>query len=60
VALVKAIGEAMGPSFRVVGVETLEEASEWVARNVEPKDLILTLGAGSITRLAGMLAERLI
>jgi UDP-N-acetylmuramate--alanine ligase len=40
-------------------VESLEAAAEWVQSHVQPGDLILTLGAGSVTKLAGMLAERL-
>ena len=58
-ALVCAIQEAMGPKFRVKSVASLEEAADWVVKNAEPKDLILTLGAGSITKLAGILASRL-
>jgi len=41
----------------VVEVNSLEEAAAWVKKNKTPGDLILTLGAGSITKLAGKLAE---
>ena len=57
--LVRSIRESMGPGFRVENAESLEKAAEWIVRNVERGDLILTLGAGSITRLAGMVADRL-
>jgi UDP-N-acetylmuramate--alanine ligase len=58
-ALVGSIREGMGPGFRVETTESLEAAASWVVKNVERGDLILTLGAGSITRLSGMLASRL-
>ena len=58
-SLVRAIREAMGPGFRIETTGSLESAADWIVKNVERGDLILTLGAGSITRLAGMVADRL-
>jgi UDP-N-acetylmuramate--alanine ligase len=43
----------------VIEVQTMEEAGAWVLQNKKPGDLILTLGAGSITKLADQLAKRL-
>ncbi len=43
--------------LQVFEVNSLEEAEEWVKRNSARGDLILTLGAGSITKLAGKLSE---
>ena len=43
--------------LKVNEVSSLEDAEKWVEKNSSPGDLILTLGAGSITQLAGRLAE---
>jgi len=40
-------------------VSSLEEANEWVMKNHKNGDLILTLGAGSITKLSDQLAAEL-
>jgi UDP-N-acetylmuramate--alanine ligase len=42
-----------------VGVASLEAAQDWVMNHRMDGDFILTLGAGSVTKLAGMLAEAL-
>ena len=38
---------------------TLEEVSEFIARIVEPGDMMVTLGAGNINQVCGLLAEKL-
>jgi len=50
---------AAGSGLQAVEIHSLEEAEEWVKKNSTQGDLILTLGAGSITRLAGKLSESL-
>jgi UDP-N-acetylmuramate--alanine ligase len=45
--------------LQVIEVASLEDAEHWVQKNSTQGDLILTLGAGSITRLAGKLSESL-
>jgi UDP-N-acetylmuramate--alanine ligase len=50
---IDAAGGAGKPRVRVV--KSLEEAALLVAKEVKPRDLILTLGAGSITRLPELL-----
>jgi len=55
--LVKEI-EARG-GLKPIEVLSLEEAEAWVKKNNAQGDLILTLGAGSITKLAGKLADGL-
>ncbi|MBS1959730.1 MAG: UDP-N-acetylmuramate--L-alanine ligase [Bdellovibrionales bacterium] len=40
-------------------VASLDAAQDWVAKNKQEGDLILTLGAGSITKLAQKLAQKL-
>lgn len=42
--------------LKVLEMKTLEDAESWVKKNSTQGDLILTLGAGSITKLAGNLA----
>ncbi len=54
-----AIGDSLGGSVSIHGAESLSEAADWVVSHVRPGDLVLTLGAGSITRLAGELSSRL-
>ncbi len=58
-ALIRAIRASLGFGIEIHEVETLEAAEEWVLRNRQADDLILTLGAGSITRLAERLAHGL-
>jgi UDP-N-acetylmuramate--alanine ligase len=41
----------------VVGSQ--EEAAEYLCRHTQPRDMVLTLGAGSITQLGPLLLERL-
>ncbi len=55
-----AIDTALGSTVRVRVCRTLEEAADLVVEGVRLQDLILTLGAGSITRLPGLLAARLV
>jgi UDP-N-acetylmuramate--alanine ligase len=43
--------------LNVIEMNSLEDAEAWVKKNSTQGDLILTLGAGSITKLAGKLAE---
>ena len=46
-------------SLLVQEVESLEAAEKWVLNEKKEGDLILTLGAGSITKLADLLAKKL-
>lgn len=55
--LVKEIQEKSG--LKVVELQSLEAAEAWVKNNNKAGDLILTLGAGSITKLASKLADGL-
>lgn len=55
--LVKEIHERGG--IKVIEMHSLEDAEDWVKKNTVPGDLILTLGAGSITKLAGSISEKL-
>ncbi len=55
-ALAAAIQNRLGPSVKVHLAESLEEASQKVMAGVRNDDLILTLGAGSITQLSEKLA----
>jgi UDP-N-acetylmuramate--alanine ligase len=61
-ALAAAIEKSLGPSVKVHLAESLEDAAQKVMDGVQDEDLILTLGAGSITklseRLSGLLNER--
>ena len=52
--LIKEIQQKNG--LTVIEVKSLEDAAAWVSYNVQNGDLLLTLGAGSITKLAGNLA----
>jgi len=54
-ALVHEIRSKSG--LQAIEVHSLEDAEEWVKNNNTQGDLILTLGAGSITRLAGKLSD---
>jgi UDP-N-acetylmuramate--alanine ligase len=58
-ALVQAILDMNEKSIQVVEVSSLDEAREWVVMNHLDGDLILTLGAGSITKLGDQLAAAL-
>lgn len=57
------LGEAIRKSAQapkqVRTVESLDEAQQLVLSLVQPGDLVLTLGAGTVTQLAGRLAEQL-
>jgi UDP-N-acetylmuramate--alanine ligase len=44
---------------QILSIETLQDAEDWVAKNITDGDLILTLGAGSITKLGDSLAAKL-
>ena len=57
--LAQAIRAAQGVKGSISTVGSLEEALDAVLSEKRPGDLILTLGAGSITRLAGMISARL-
>jgi len=58
-AMAMAIQASVGGSIRVTVVGSLEEASILVSKQTKPQDLILTLGAGSITRLPDLLTPLL-
>ena len=47
------------PKQAAHNIESLESALQWVLKNKTEGDFILTLGAGSITKLAAQLAEAL-
>jgi UDP-N-acetylmuramate--alanine ligase len=55
------VAEALGDHGHrsVVAVENLVEAAEHLAMVAQPGDVIITLGAGDVNRVCGMLAERL-
>ncbi len=53
------IERAVGSRLPVTRVTSLEELADAVAARVRPGDLVLTMGAGDITRAAGMILERL-
>jgi UDP-N-acetylmuramate--alanine ligase len=57
--LARAIQSALGAGVKIRLCATLEEAADRVVSDLRANDLVLTLGAGSITRLAGILADRL-
>jgi UDP-N-acetylmuramate--alanine ligase len=40
-------------------VDSLEEAADWLAQEVREGDVVITLGAGSVHLVCGLLAERL-
>lgn len=46
-------------ALEVIEIASLEEALNWVEKQVLPGDLILTLGAGSITKLGDLIAKQL-
>ena len=43
----------------VVGVDTLDAATEHLAGYVRPGDIVITLGAGDVNRVCGALADRM-
>lgn len=47
-----------GRAHGMIEVSSLEAAADWITKNRQTGDLILTLGAGSVTKLAGMLSEQ--
>jgi UDP-N-acetylmuramate--alanine ligase len=55
-AELKALQHEGTEKIKIIEVATLNEAEDWVIQNKMPGDLILTLGAGSITKLADSLA----
>jgi UDP-N-acetylmuramate--alanine ligase len=40
-------------------MESLEDAAAWIAENVRPGDVVITLGAGNVNQVCADLAERL-
>jgi UDP-N-acetylmuramate--alanine ligase len=52
-----AIQQSMGSSIKVGITDTIESAAERVLSILQPGDLVLTLGAGSVTRLSDQLAK---
>jgi UDP-N-acetylmuramate--alanine ligase len=56
-ALAREIQESK--SIKISTVGSLDEAAHLVQKLIQPGDWVLTLGAGSVTRLAGMLADHL-
>jgi UDP-N-acetylmuramate-alanine ligase len=56
--LARAIQVKLGNSIKVQEVGSLEEAQAWVLKNKRAGDLILTLGAGSITKLSDQIAKK--
>jgi len=57
--LLKAIAAKLGGAVEMLEVNSLDEAEAWVLRNRKAEDLILTLGAGTITKLGDRLAKAL-
>ena len=55
----EALAKALSKNLKVVTTASLAEAETWVLENHQDGDMVLTLGAGSITKLAGTLAEKL-
>ena len=47
------------PRSDVAWLRRIEEAADWLARNLRPGDLCLTLGAGDLTALPDMVIGRL-
>jgi UDP-N-acetylmuramate--alanine ligase len=58
--LARAIDTALGSTVKIRVCQSLDEAADRVMAELQPQDLVLTLGAGSITRLSGILASRLL
>ncbi len=58
-ALAEAIHAKSGKSLHIETVHSLDEALDWVLKHKKNNDLILTLGAGSITKLGDQLASKL-
>ena len=56
-ALVSAIKSKLGSRIQVTEVGSLEEAVKWVKTHQLNGDLILTLGAGSITKLPDLIVK---
>ncbi len=57
--LAEAIRKHAGPGLKIEEVSSLESALTWVDSNIAPGDLVLTLGAGSITKLGDLIAKQL-
>ena len=57
--LADAIRRNCGSALRVEELPSLDAALSWMEKNVQHGDLILTLGAGSITKLGDLLAKQL-
>jgi UDP-N-acetylmuramate--alanine ligase len=53
------LARRIGGQSDVRVVETLDEAFNAIQRQAQPGDLVLTMGAGDVTRLSDMLAEGL-
>ena len=49
-----------GKKIQIIEVQSLQEAEKWVLAEYNPNDMILTLGAGSITKLADQLSTKII
>ena len=48
-----------GKKIQIIEVQSLQDAEKWVLAEHKPNDMILTLGAGSITKLADQLSVKL-
>jgi UDP-N-acetylmuramate--alanine ligase len=59
ILLAEAIRERPGSVLTVKNVDSAEDALEWVMKNHQDGDLILTLGAGSITKLSDAISAAL-
>ena len=57
--LAKAIRDTLGQKIQVSEAASLEDAVEWVKKNRLSGDLILTMGAGSITKLPDLIVKQL-
>jgi UDP-N-acetylmuramate--alanine ligase len=51
--------QSEGNTIQVIEIENLQDAEGWVSKNIQSGDLIMTLGAGSITKLGDSLAKLL-
>jgi UDP-N-acetylmuramate--alanine ligase len=57
--LIEALRAEKGQTLQIIEVHSLDEARDWVVKHHQDGDLILTLGAGSITKLGDQLAHAL-